>query len=95
MKPTADHVATAIVGACKEIGADPHPLAAQIAMGVTNPPGRGGDKLVTQARAYAAVALCAAFPDVARPEIARLVGAAMPAQYVASINYRLKGGQLR
>lgn len=66
MIPTADDVARAIIGACKETGGDP--IAVAQGVGGRHP------KFYphTRARIYAAFALKKAFPDVPQTTIARL-----------------------
>lgn len=90
MMPTADHIAIAIIAACRETGADPE----QVAMGATNKAGRHGDHSITHARAYAALALAAVF-DCGRPAIARMVGSRHPNAYMSGLDFARKRGDMR
>jgi hypothetical protein len=91
MTPTADHIAIAIVAACKETGADPE----HVAMGA-NTAGRKSNHSIPRARAYAAIALRAVFEGAAAPMIARAVGYNKAATgALAQIDFQFRQGLMR
>lgn len=89
--PTADLVARAIVAAAKETGANPE----EVAMGVTVRGGRNGDYEISRARAYAAMAIKAQFPDCHNASIARMVGAKWPTSYIGGIEFQQRNGNMK
>lgn len=91
--PTADQVATAIVAACRETGADPITVAS----------GNSDDRRATvahkyaisRARVYAALAIRAVFEENGPAAIARWVGAGTPSCYVTNVDRDLKEARLK
>lgn len=73
MMPTADHVARAIVAACKETGDDPI-RTIQGGLGGTSRP-------INRARHYAMHALLHVFQDLPRHTAARIVGSGSPVKF--------------
>ena len=65
---TSDHVAHAMVAACRATGEDPLAVAS-------------GDRYASRGRHYAFHALIEVFSDVEKATIARLVGAPLPKKY--------------
>lgn len=86
MTPTADHVAAAIVAACKETGADPQ----EVAMGVNIGP-KGNRDGAAHARSYAGLALRCEFPDADGAALARMVGARIPKGFFLRLDKQING----
>lgn len=84
--PSSYGVAAAIVAAAREMGVDP----IAIASGETCRGGPKGNYAVSRARAYAALAIRAVFPDNGNTALARWVGSSSPSSYICSIDHQLK-----
>ena len=94
MLPTSDHIAIAIVTACRECGADPAVLAPMLAAGIQRPPDRQGRAALSHARAYAALALRRAFPRCGPVYVSRMVAAGSPSVYLANLEADLAKSRL-
>jgi hypothetical protein len=86
--PSADQVAAAIIAACRETGADPESVA-------SGAKGAGSRFPISRARAYAALAIRAVFPENGSVALGRMVGSNAPSSYVTQIDNQLRNGLLK
>lgn len=86
--PNADQVAVAIIAASREMGADP----IDVAEGVK---GCGARFPIARARAYAALAIRAIFPDNGSVALGRMVGSSSPKSYVTTLDGNLRDGRIK
>lgn len=88
MMVTADHVARAIIAACRITGADPIAIPQSFFTGIP-----GIQRPRTVARALAAAALLDAFPEYRKVAIGRFVGSRTPDVYIAKLRADIRQGK--